>query len=302
MSAETKLRPAAIRGPGKRTLELRTVVLDILAEFSGPMSTRQLYYQAVSRGAVENNARSYDRVQRVLVNMRREGLVPYDRIVDRTRAMHQRPGWEGAQEVLRQAAHQYRRNRWTEQREVVMIGCEKQALEGIFAEAVDHYGASLWTVRGFPSLAYVYEWAETIKAHTSEGQDVIVYYFGDHDPSGLSIASKIRDDLREHGACFGWARRGLLFEDFDRFNLINVPVKNTDSRAAEYLRQFGDRAAELDALRPDELQRRIKACIVEHIDAGSWRRLGDVEDAERASISSVVDNWDAIVRSFGVAQ
>jgi len=294
MTARSKLRQAAIRPRGKSTatLVLMSEVLRVLAGFDGSMSTRQVYYQLVSSGALENNGPGYDRAQRLLVQMRREGHVPYDRIVDRTRAKHQREGWQGAQDVLDAVAEQYRRNRWTDQNTIVMVACEKQALEGIFAEVCDEYGASLWTVRGFSSLGFHYEWATEIKRLEADGHTVIVAYFGDHDPSGLCLERKSREGLAEHGVEVAWQRHGLLLEDFERFDLVNVPVKRSDSRSRDYLAEFGDRAAELDALPPAELRRRIRDAIEIHLDVDAWNRLGAVEDVERESIATVARAWD----------
>jgi hypothetical protein len=60
------------RGEGQKTLALREAIFDILEGFPGAMSSRQVFYQCVSRGAVENNKRECVRVGRLLVRMRRD--------------------------------------------------------------------------------------------------------------------------------------------------------------------------------------------------------------------------------------
>ena len=82
----------ATRGEGRRTQALRAVVLEVLAGFDGPMSSRQIAYQCVGRGAIENTEKAKAAVLRLVVKMRRDGSIPYRRIVDRTRARHQRQG------------------------------------------------------------------------------------------------------------------------------------------------------------------------------------------------------------------
>ncbi len=289
----TQLRQAAVRrGPRKRTLALMEEVRAVLDEFDGSMSTRQIYYQLVSRGAVQNRSTEYDRVQRLLVTMRRDGAIAYDRIVDRTRSKHQRAGWDGVEDVMNAVIGQYRRNLWSDQDTVPMICCEKQALEGIFAEVVDEYGASLWVIRGYNSESFAYEWAEEIKRQMNRGKRVAITYFGDFDPSGLSIEQDCQAKLARHGAEFEWSRRGLLLEDFDRFELVNVDVKSGDSRSKGYLEKYGNRAAELDALRPDELRTRIRAAIEQHINKAAWKRMKRTEIAEKESLSAVTSNWD----------
>jgi hypothetical protein len=285
-----------VRGLGTKTIALRDAVLKVFASFDGSMSTRQLFYQLVSRGAVSNTPAAYGTVQRVLVDMRRDGSVPYSRVVDRTRSKHQRPGWDGVDDIMAGVAEQYRRDLWSSQSTHVHVCCEKQALEGVFGEIVDEYGAPLWTLRGFVSEAYVWEWSEEIKALTEDGVDVVVAYFGDHDPSGLCLEEDCHRRLREQGAEFTWHRAGLLWDDFERFNLVNVVVKWTDSRAKKYAERFGNRAAELDALPPDQLERRIREVIAEHVDREAWDELRRAEQVERASLKIVAAHWDAAVK------
>jgi len=296
-----KMRQATVsRGRYRRTEILTAAIVDVFEGFAGSMSTRQVYYQLVSRGNVENCTRSYDRVQRLLVTMRRDGNIPYDRVVDRTRGKHQRPGWDGVTDIMSAVAKQYRRDYWAAQSTVVMVACEKQALEGIFAEEVDDYGASLWTVRGYISESFAFEWATEIRRLNDAGSSVVIAYFGDFDPSGLDIEQDLQKKLRRHGAEFSWTREGLLEEDLERFNLVNVPVKAKDTRSKKYLELYGDHAAELDALRPDELRRRIIQAIVIHIDDEPWQRLRRAERAERESLWVVTNNWDKAAKAAGV--
>jgi hypothetical protein len=260
------------------------------------MSTRQVFYQVVSAGAAPNNATSYRKVARVLVELRRDADIPYDRIVDRTRTKHQHKGWDGVEDVLATFGKHFRRDMWASQDTIVMIGLEKQALEGVFADVVDEYGASLWTLHGYGSESFLFEWATEIKEYVDDGKNVEVFYFGDHDPRGLDIERDAIEKLRGHGAEFTWTRSGLHFTDLDVFNLINVPVKRTtDKCAPAYLKRFGNRAAELDALPPDELQRRIRSCFDNHIDHDARARLLREERIQRESIRLVARNWDAAV-------
>jgi hypothetical protein len=282
---------ATFRGRGKTTKLLVEAIVGVFDTFDGPMSTRQTFYQLVSAGDIQNSSEAYGRVQRLLVDLRRDGTIPYERVVDRTRGKHQRAGWDGVEDLMNDASSQFRRNLWKAQPTVAMVACEKQALEGIFSEVVDRFGASLWTLRGYPSEGFAYEWSTDIQRLMSDGHDVAIAYFGDHDPSGLSIERDCKAKLARHGAEFTWSRRGLLPEDFDRFSLVNVSVKKADTRTRAYVEEYGDRAAELDALRPDELRQRIEAAIRENIDPSAWERVERTERAERESLRLVTENW-----------
>jgi hypothetical protein len=272
------------------------VILDVLEGFDGPMSSRQVAYQLVSRRAIENTETEKERVGRIIVDMRKEGLIPYSRIVDRTREKHQREGWNGVTDIMEAAAAQYRRNLWADQPVVPMIACEKRALEGVFSRIVDDYGVSLWTFGGFNSLSFDYEWAEAIKEITATGKRVEIAYFGDHDPSGICIEDTSFERLgEEFGVDVEWCRWGLNAEDLDTFKLARIPVKPTDRRAKGFLSKFGDHAAELDALPPAELERRIRQAIEMHIDRDRWDALQETEAAERESLNLVIGSWDTAV-------
>jgi hypothetical protein len=295
-----KVRPASNSRRYRKTVALAKTIVDVLDAYPTlSMSTRQIYYQCVSSGAVTNCVASYDKVQRLVVQLRRSGEIPYERIVDRTRTKHQRPGWDGAAQILKACSHQFRRNRWSNALTVAMIGLEKQALEGVFAEAVNDYGASLWTLHGYGSESFLFEWAMEIKECTSNGQRVVIYYFGDHDATGLDIERAAVDSLHGHGAEFEWARAGLLWSDFTDFTLVNIPVKKGDSRSKKYLCEYGNRAAELDALPPDVLQQRIRRCIENHVDPAEWARLTRDEELQRETLSLVAKKWDSVVATVG---
>ena len=120
------------RGKGKRTLELREVIENVLFEVypDTSMSSRQVFYQCLGP-ALSNSQAEYKRLCRTLVEMRRDGAIPYSRIVDRTRSMHRLAGWDSAVDIIEASADQFRRDMWQMHNSIPMIACEKQALEGI---------------------------------------------------------------------------------------------------------------------------------------------------------------------------
>src|SRR4051812_3288793 len=62
----------------------RQALYDIVDE-QKPMTVRQVFYQATVRGIVEKAESGYDKVQRDLVEMRRDGMLPYGWLADNTR-------------------------------------------------------------------------------------------------------------------------------------------------------------------------------------------------------------------------
>ena len=64
----------------KRLLRIQAIVAEIQ-----PCSVRQVFYQCVVRGIADKTELAYEKIQRALVRLRREGLIPYRAIADGTR-------------------------------------------------------------------------------------------------------------------------------------------------------------------------------------------------------------------------
>jgi hypothetical protein len=314
-----------------KTQKLIEQILVILETTPGAISTRQAYYALVSVGAIPATASGYDRIQRLLVQLRRSGAIHPERICDRTRSKIVRSSWSGLDSLLESAQIQYRRDYWADQPTAVMVAVEKAALEGFFTEVCDDFGVPLYVSRGYPSYSFLYDWAEEIKLLRDEGKRVKVYFFGDFDPSGIDIYENVAGQIFEFispelsrevrmilsDACkqivrdvgddteeeveisfaemmsyktgIVFKRLGLLPEDLDTFKLYTLPVKRSDSRSKKFIEKHGTKAAELDALPPVELQRRIREAIESNIDTERWQRVEKVEQQERLSLERFIE-------------
>src|SRR5262245_15609514 len=157
------------------------------------MTLRQVFYRLVSTGAVEKTEADYkNAVGRQLLFMRRNGDVPYEWVSDNTRWMRKPRTWSSAETMLRETVRTYRRSLWDNQDVDVEIRCEKDALAGVILEETHPWDVPLMVSRGFSSESYLYECAEQIK---KQEKPAYLYYFGDHDPSGVRIDPAIRRRL-----------------------------------------------------------------------------------------------------------
>jgi hypothetical protein len=76
-------RDHAFRG---HTLSLVMALRDIDTDYAAQgmrLTVRQLYYQCVTRGWIENNEREYQKIIRLLTDEREAGLFDWDAIEDR---------------------------------------------------------------------------------------------------------------------------------------------------------------------------------------------------------------------------
>ncbi len=79
-------------------------------------------------------------------------------------------------------------------------------------------------------------------------------------------------------------RLALNPEQVTAYRLPTRPLKKQDSRAKAFLQRYGDRAAELDALSPNELRRMVDEAISRHADREEIAMLKRTEENERQTL------------------
>jgi len=249
----------------------------VLAE--APMTVRQVYYQAVSRALCDKTEAAYDAVGRALLVARRDGRLPYCTIADSTRWMRKPATYDNLDAALLECARTYRRALWNEQTAYVEVWLEKDALSGVLVPVTDKYDVPLMTVRGYASESFLASAAEVIAA---VGKPTYLYYFGDHDPSGVDIPVVVERRLRAMapGADFHFECVAVTQAQIDR-----RPTKKSDSRA----RKFIGESVEVDAIPPADLRGLVEACIKQHLDPEVYGNTLIIEDAERATARLLTD-------------
>jgi hypothetical protein len=267
-------RPRSITGRRRRSADdlagLLQIVRGILDQQSGPISIRHLFYLTVSTGVVEKTERGYQNLKHQLTKWRRAAAIEWASFSDATRWYYGRPGHAGPQAFLEETIRTYRYNLWEEQDVHVEIWAEKDAIASILLEAADQWRVQVFPFRGFASLTSLYNAAETFREKQDEGKDVFVYYFGDHDPSGVAIdpaaVASLRDDF---GVKINFERIAVTREQIAAYGLPTRPTKATDRRA----KGFVGGSVEIDAMPRDLLTGLVEACIVQFEGLTKFARL-----------------------------
>src|SRR5262249_35354974 len=157
----------------------------VFDDYGPPLTVRMIFYQLATKlGLVPFSDKGYDKTCYLTLRMRRLGMVPWGWFADRTRRVDQEASWSGIADFLESVKAAYRRDLWEAQPVRLEIWLEKDAMAGFFKEALGPYRVGLYTIRGFSSKTFVYEAAAAIKR---ADKPTHIYYFGDHDPSGLAI-------------------------------------------------------------------------------------------------------------------
>lgn len=266
-----------------------TTLCDAMIELlrdDNPMTVRQLFYRMVSAGLIDKTEASYQNVVvRLLAQLRRDGALPFSWITDGTRWTRKPRTHSSLSSMLEDSAQLYRRALWDDQPVHVEIWLEKEALAGVLLQETAAWDVSLMVCRGYPSISYLHSTAEDIAA---TDKPAYLYYFGDHDPSGLDIPRKIIADLREFApnAEIHFERVAVTMEQVEQWNLTTRPTKKSDSRS----RGFEGDSIEVDAIPPKELRQIARNCIEQHVDEDILRRTRIVEEAERDTLRRVSEN------------
>jgi hypothetical protein len=278
------------KGEWKSTTRLIDAAIDIVQQ-EYPMTIRQLFYRLVSIAVIENCPAHYQRVSKVMTKAREDGRVPYEWIVDRSRATYESANWKNLDELnesLESICTEYRRDYWQDQPCHIEIWCEKDAVTGSIEEVREEFGLIVEAQRGFTSTTNVGIVTERLLRHYKAGKQIIVLYLGDWDPSGAEIEADVRrrvklaaERMDGFGFEFKLQRVAIFKEDIADFNLPPLKVKPADSRAPRFVLAHGDQAVELDALPPTELRARLRKAIDSVIDHAAWDRASMVEEVQR---------------------
>lgn len=246
-----------------------------------PMTVRQMFYRMSSEGHVPKTEAGYRQVQYALTAMRRANAVPYEWIADNTRWRRKPTTYDDIGAALTFWQQNYRRSLWATQPVYVEIWLEKDALAGVIYDVTDEYDVPLYVTRGYPSLSYLHNAAEALRAIR---KPIVIYHFGDFDASGKDAARAIREGLADFGARFTFREVAVLERQIDELSLQTRPAKSSDPRAA----RWGREAVELDAIPPALLRQMVREVIEANIDKRELARVREIEEQERESIGGLV--------------
>jgi len=268
---------------------IRDAICEVVDEHH-PMTVRQVFYAMTVRGVVPKTESGYGTVQRQVKRLRHRGRVPWEHIVDSSRAIIRPRTFGSMKEALRDTARMYRRSVWSEKDAFVQVWLEKRALAGVLEDVTLEWDVPLFPSGGFTSLSYQRIAFNQIQRAQEHGKDVYLYDFGDHDPSGVSAWQTIQNQFEKWGIeGVTYERVAVTPEQIERWNLPSRPTKATDQRASW---QGGD-STELDAIPPDELKRLVHSCITRHIPPDELERIRQVEQQERQTLEHIAERMAA---------
>jgi hypothetical protein len=229
------------------------------------------------------------------------------------------------------------RDLWKGAKVLPEVFFEKDALEGVFKDVCKRNDVPYTSCRGYMSQSTMWEAGQRIFhklfVPIEEGgpEKVVIFHFGDHDPSGVDMTRDIRDRLYGFLAYHLCAEEGMDPEDEDkaerkyalehgmnlaedRLEVIRValtpeqieqynpppnPTKKSDGRWKAYVKATGMNFSwELDALDPNTLVTLVEDSLAEIRDDDLWDKNVAQEEAEKGQLAAAAEQWDKIVKKM----
>lgn len=169
---------------------LRLELLRLAAELQ-PITVRGLYYQAVVSASLDfitkdslGSTTNYDLVQRRVLDLRKSGEMPWNWVVDESRASYGVNRWDNPAGFAETAPLFYRLDFWREQsaRPVVMV--EKAGQIPVYLQHARQLGLDVVACKGYGSASHLRSVALDVQSYVSEGQAIQLLVAADFDPSG----------------------------------------------------------------------------------------------------------------------
>lgn len=291
------------RGKAATTIGLGIDARAVLVASPYAMTLRQLYYALVSAGAIPKVEGSYSKLKTVMRDLREEGTIPWDWLVDHTRAVFQPRTFDGVEGLLTDSAKLYRTDLMRHQPVAIQLWAESDSIGSVIAQTADRYCIPTFIGRGYSARGYLWAAAKDAVAATRAGKEVHILHVGDHDPSGEDIYRDVEETLRvyamaiDHGLSAKTTRGYLAREQADaadfttwlvcerlaltaaqveEYGLPARPPKSTDVRTAKFT---GVGSVEVEALPVGVLLKIVEEAILDRIDV---RALEIEEVAEQS--------------------
>lgn len=283
-----------LRGNTRTRIAQANGILEELAAQGYSITLRQLYYQFVARGLIENNFRSYQNLGETISNARLWGMLDWNLLEDRTRNLRGVSHWGSPADVIASAASSFRLDKWRNQAHRVEVWVEKDALVGIVERATSALDLDYFSCRGYVSQSEMWAAAERHRRYEAHDQSVTVLHLGDHDPSGLQMTEDIERRLDLFGASTTVRRIALNMDQVEAYQPPPNPTKLTDSRAGKYVEEYGNSSWELDALSPAVLDQLIRDEVEPYRDEEAYAKVEAKESKHRATLSAISGEWKVV--------
>ena len=290
---------------------------------------RGIFYILVSLGHIENLEQQYKSLSRALVTARRNGIIPYEWIVDESRGIidiydvYVDPS-ERIRRLLDQLidlpeTYQETIPRWYKQPKHVEVWVEKNAMASLFSSILtESRQVRIVPNGGWSSESFMKQNIKRLTSRTRardektlrfKNRDVYVLYYGDYDPIGLRMVQNLKELLEGEDDLIHFEHVAIKKEQIEQFGLEHLtnpdPAVMTklekDSNAAAFREDNNDRVFQieldaLNALMPDDFIALLEDSVDRHFNEFIYKQV--IEDKKhspeiiRRQVRKSIKNFD----------
>jgi len=265
------------------------------------LTVRQLYYQFVSKDLLENNEKNYKMLISTITKARLAGLISWHAIEDRNRGAVTYRSEESEENVLSGIEYGLSYDHWARQEHYVEVWVEKDALSSVIEKPCGKYGVPYLACKGYLSASEMWRAGQRFEKAIEDGKKCVIIHLGDHDPSGLDMTrdNQERMNLFTQNMGVDLRRIALNIDQIEQYAPPPNPAKVTDSRSVDYIKQYGNKSWELDALEPKVIDALITKEIKGMIDQDRWDMVTEMQTEGRQYLEALGDNWGEIREHIG---
>jgi hypothetical protein len=296
---------AARRFTPEQITLLRDELMRLALELA-PTTVRSLYYQAVLSARLDfitkdtNGSKSnYTAVQSRVLDLRQEGLIAWESVIDSSRTDYSRDRWMAPADFAQIAPWYYRLDLWSDQPTRPIVLVEKDGQIPVYRDHAERFGVDVWACKGYASSSHLRLLALSIKEYLAAGQSVKVLVGADFDPSGCDWPRAAEAEIR-HQLGLSNSDPALVFERelvtfLDVLELgaaVALRAANpNDSRTNAWLQEYGFDAlqevvVEMDAISPavarQRMEQHFRLLYLDDFDEGLERQQQHRDEIEVA--------------------
>ncbi len=264
-----------------------------------------LHGELCSKVEVPGQSTNEETMQRLLLAFRRQGLIPYESIIDGTRpTTYGERGWDDLDEAEESVANarqamidSYELSIWTPQGKRVELLSEKETLAPIVERVTDAYQVNLTSCKGFSSESMLYDVSSRVAL---SGVPTVFLILTDHDRAGYNMAAHVERVIDGNGeddypglvklACkrfhrpvppLEFVRVGLNAEQVVRYR---VRTRGPKSSEHDGMRNYVAECAEVDFLRSVQIEEIVREGIEAQLDMDIRERTREQEAEDIAQL------------------
>jgi len=296
----------------EQNMERASHVIEITNELREwyPLTLRRIYYRLLSKSYFQRDVwlkndrkegkkiqikNHYNTLSSLIKWMRIDEKLSWYAIEDRTRTITAKRGFDDLEHFLKCENSWfltgYSRCLIQGQENHVEVRIEKDGLLKIFKDITDRYRLRSVICKGYQSVSFTANFYRRAEAAIKGGQQPVVLYFGDLDPSGADMFEAAQRCVEKEPGLTGvyWKRCALNPNQVSDYNLPTDPTaaKVSDKRYNKYKNRYGDLAVEPDAFHPRELSETAGKEIGAYIDMDFFRQQQEVEISEIERIRKI---------------